>query len=99
MPKRSRTERTIHTKQKPKPRHVSKAHLQERDEKQLAFDAVQRIIERTGRTGQKNPLAVALGRLGGLKGGKARAARMTDEERSTSASRAAQARWSKRTPR
>jgi hypothetical protein len=30
---------------------------------------------------QKNPAAVALGRLGGLKGGKARAAKLSPEER------------------
>lgn len=41
----------------------------------------------------KDPAAVALGRKGGLKGGKARAAKMTPEERSESARRAAQARW------
>ena len=43
----------------------------------------------------KNPAAVALGRLGGLKGGKARAAKMTPEERSEAARKAAQARWKK----
>lgn len=41
----------------------------------------------------KNPLAVALGRMGGLKGGKARAARMTAKQRSASAKKAAMARW------
>jgi hypothetical protein len=41
----------------------------------------------------KNPAAVALGRKGGLKGGKARAASMTPEERSAAAKRAAAARW------
>jgi hypothetical protein len=41
----------------------------------------------------KNPAAVALGKLGGAKGGKARAARMTPEERQQSARKAAQARW------
>ncbi len=41
----------------------------------------------------KDPAAVALGRKGGLKGGKARAAAMTAEERSEAARRAAQARW------
>jgi hypothetical protein len=41
----------------------------------------------------KNPAAVALGRKGGLKGGKARAERMTPEERSESARRAARKRW------
>jgi hypothetical protein len=44
----------------------------------------------------KDPAAVALGRKGGLKGGKARAAKMTPEERSEAASRAAAARWSNR---
>jgi hypothetical protein len=41
----------------------------------------------------KDPAAVALGRKGGLKGGKARAASMTPEERSAAAKRAADARW------
>jgi hypothetical protein len=41
----------------------------------------------------KNPAAVELGRKGGLKGGKARASKMTATERSESARRAAQARW------
>lgn len=43
----------------------------------------------------KDPAAVALGRKGGLKGGKARAEKMTAEERAESARKAAQARWSK----
>lgn len=43
----------------------------------------------------KNPAAVALGRLGGLKGGKARAAVLTAEERRSIARRAAEARWTK----
>ena len=41
----------------------------------------------------KDPAAVALGRKGGLKGGKARAAKMTPEERRAAARRAAAARW------
>jgi len=41
----------------------------------------------------KDPNAVALGRRGGLKGGKARAASLTPEERSAIAKRAAVARW------
>ena len=44
----------------------------------------------------KDPAAVALGRKGGLKGGKARAERMTAAERKASASKAAAARWGKR---
>lgn len=42
---------------------------------------------------EKDPAAVALGRRGGLKGGKARAASMTAAERSAAARKAAQARW------
>jgi hypothetical protein len=45
--------------------------------------------------GGKNPAAVALGRLGGKKGGPARAAKLTKEQRSESARKAAQARWKK----
>jgi len=41
----------------------------------------------------KNPHAVALGRLGGLKGGPARAAAMTPRKRSAVAKKAAKARW------
>jgi hypothetical protein len=44
----------------------------------------------------KNPHAVALGRLGGLSGGKARAAKLSPEERSAIAKRAAEARWSQK---
>lgn len=43
----------------------------------------------------KNPAAVALGRLGGLKGGKARAAKLTAKKRSEIAKKAAAARWGK----
>ncbi len=43
----------------------------------------------------KNPAAVALGRLGGKKGGPARAARLTPEQRKTIASNAAKRRWKK----
>lgn len=45
---------------------------------------------------QKNPAAVALGRLGGLKGGKARAAKLSAEQRTEIARKAAKARWDKR---
>jgi hypothetical protein len=44
----------------------------------------------------KDPAAVSLGRKGGLKGGKARAEKMTPEQRSESARRAARARWQKK---
>src|SRR5687768_1741782 len=44
---------------------------------------------------KKNAAAVALGRKGGLKGGKARAAKLTKEQLSESARKAARARWGK----
>ena len=44
----------------------------------------------------KNPAAVELGRLGGKKGGKARAEKLTKEQRSEIARKAAKARWDKK---
>jgi hypothetical protein len=44
---------------------------------------------------EKNKAAQELGRLGGAKGGKARAANMTPEERSEAARKAVNARWEK----
>jgi hypothetical protein len=43
--------------------------------------------------GDKNPAAVALGRLGGLKGGKARADSLTKKRRQEIARIAAKSRW------
>lgn len=43
----------------------------------------------------KNPAAVALGKLGGVKGGKARALKLTPAQRADIARLAAQARWKK----
>jgi hypothetical protein len=44
----------------------------------------------------KNPAAVALGRLGGQKGGKARAEALSPRKRSAIAKKAAKARWGRR---
>lgn len=44
---------------------------------------------------RKNPHAVALSRRGASKGGKARAAKLTPEQRSLVAQKAARARWAK----
>lgn len=68
-----------------------------RDVNQLAKSIVDQATGQTpglekGDEG-KNAAAVALGRLGGLKGGKARAAKMTAEQRSEIARKAAQKRW------
>lgn len=46
----------------------------------------------------KNPAAVELGQLGGKKGGKARADKLTPEQRQEIARRAAQSRWKKSKP-
>jgi hypothetical protein len=56
----------------------------------IATGEIEDAAEDTG----KDPAAVALGRKGGLKGGKARAEGMTAEERREAAREAAQARWS-----
>lgn len=45
---------------------------------------------------EKNPAAVALGKLGASKGGKARAEKLTPEQRSAIAKKAANARWAKK---
>ena len=50
-----------------------------------------RLVEQV--TSEKNPAAVALGKLGGSKGGKARAAKLTAARRSAIAKKAAKARW------
>jgi hypothetical protein len=47
-------------------------------------------------TGEKNPAAVALGRLGGLKGGPARAKKLSAKKRQQIARQAASARWTDR---
>ena len=67
-----------------------------------AFKAVTRLAGSNAPAPQppkkrKNPAAVALGRLGGLKGGKARANKLSSTERSDIARLAAQSRW-KKTP-
>ena len=72
-----------------------------RDPNQLAY---QIMLESTGQAPKyeppadriKNPAAVALGRLGGLKGGKARAAKLSARKRSQISARAARARWGKK---
>jgi hypothetical protein len=49
----------------------------------------------TPQESEKNPAAVELGRKGGLKGGKARAEKMTAKQRTASARKAAAARWAR----
>ena len=76
-----------------------------RDFNELAADIVDEATNEELRTEEpepeltdngKNAAAVALGRLGGLKGGKARAKKMTKKQRSEAARNAALARWKKK---
>jgi len=61
----------------------------------IASNVIAEITSDSGDTPIKDPNAVALGRKGGLRGGKARAKKLTAKQRSEIAKRAAQARWSK----
>ena len=70
-------------------RFMPKRSSKRQDVNVLAADIV---AEATGDR-DKNPAAVALGRLGGLKGGNARAKKLSKKRRSEIASRAALARW------
>jgi hypothetical protein len=67
------------------------------DPVQAAYEAVQALTgaedEPQKKPAKKNPHAVALGRKGGLKGGPARAEKLTAKQRSASARKAAKARW------
>lgn len=80
------------------PNRSSKKKPRLPDPNQLAFGIVQAIAgetpaEQPAQDEGKNPNAVALGRLGGLKGGKARAAKLSKKQRSAIAKKAAAARW------
>lgn len=66
-----------------------------RDINQTAFAVVQAATESAPAT-TKNPAAVALGRLGGLKGGQARAKSLSAQRRKEIAKRAALSRWNPR---
>jgi len=68
-----------------------------RDPNQLAAFIVQMSTEQLPAEPkpEKNAAAVALGRLGGLKGGRARAESLTPEKRREIAQKAASKRWTK----
>jgi hypothetical protein len=65
-----------------------------RDINELAFSIVQQVTASPTEK-VKNPAAVALGRLGGLKGGTARKDALSATRRSEIASEAAKTRWAK----
>jgi len=69
-----------------------------RDENEAAFEAVSRLTaserpQDRQEEARKNPAAVALGRLGGKKGGPARARKLSAQQRKAIAKKAAAARW------
>jgi hypothetical protein len=61
----------------------------------IVEQATGQSIKQSSKDSNKNPAAVALGRLGGLKGGKARAKRLTSARRAEIAKKAALTMWSK----
>jgi hypothetical protein len=82
-----------------RPEHPENPPKRPRDPNQLAFQVVAELtgtaVELPPEDGQppKNPNAVALGKLGGSKGGKKRAENLTPERRKEIAQMAAEARW------
>jgi len=62
---------------------------------QIVKEATQEVKEEIP-IKEKNPAAVALGRLGGLKGGRVRAERLSPKRRKEIARNAARARWEKK---
>ena len=66
------------------------------DVNQLAADILKFATEGGAGRDAKNPAAVALGRMGGLKGGKARAESLSAKRRSEIAKKAARSRWQKK---
>ena len=77
---------------------MPKRSSKQKDTQQLARSVLNAIVpdaEPAPEVPKKNPAAVALGRLGGLKGGKARAESLSAKKRSEIARKAAAARWAK----
>lgn len=96
MPDRSSTDKTPAAKRGVGNRSSNRGQGR-RDPNQVAFDVVRQATGEMPEEppSQKNPAAVTLGRLGGLKGGKARAAGLTPEQRKAIAKKAAEKRWGK----
>lgn len=64
-----------------------------KDVNQIAKSILDQVTLEAEAQPDKNPAAVALGRMGGLIGGKARAAKLTPAKRKAIARKAAKARW------
>lgn len=76
---------------------MAKKKQSESDINVTAFQILQAVTgesaEKSAKKPVKNPAAVSLGRLGGLKGGKARMASLSAKRRVEIARKAAKARW------
>jgi len=78
---------------------MQKRSGKKQDLNERAFSIVQQLTGEAPRPEpdkEKNPAAVELGRLGGLKGGKARAESLTAKQRTEAATKAATIRWKER---
>ena len=74
----------------------NRSRKQDQDVNVLAKSLVEKATkEPSEEKSEKNPAAVALGRLGGLKGGRARAEKLSAKRRKEIAEKAAKARWKK----
>ena len=73
---------------------VMQKRSSKQDHNQLAHSIVEQVAQSASSQPQKNPAAVALGRLGGLKGGRMRAKRLSAKRRKEIAQEAARKRWS-----
>lgn len=67
-----------------------------KDINSIAASIVDQVTNEAEKAPEKNPAAVALGRLGGLKGGNARAQSLTPQKRKQIAKKAALTRWAKK---
>jgi hypothetical protein len=77
---------------------MPKRSSKQEDTQELARSILDQVVpdaEPSPPQKNKNPAAVALGRLGGLKGGKARAEKLTAKRRAEIAKKAAVSRWKK----
>jgi hypothetical protein len=77
---------------------MPKRSSKKKDINETAFSIVQKATaqaEPAQAEPEKNPAAVALGKLGGIKGGKARAKKLSAEERKAIAQKAAASRWNR----
>lgn len=75
---------------------MPKRSSKQKDTQELAQSILDRVVpDAEPARPEKNPAAVALGHLGGLKGGPARAAKLSSRKRKEIAKKAAKTRWAK----